>query len=976
MRLRRAAKRHQAGVDPSFHWEFLPGDRVLTAEGLIGRVVDIEDGPFGGDEQYLVELEGSLGGGEYTSSELTRAASETLASREAMFEGWEEFDLSSISDAELDERIAYFTEQYGVYHAWDLKEALIVHSEERRRRMSIAASRDPEDPNAGVEQLFDVVEQSDFTHAGLVIKALDTGRVLLTQRTPYHDDPEGVYGRWEFPGGSIGDDEDPVEGAIREFQEETGLTLPEGFHTEGAYQSGTYLAIVISVAGESWTSDATLLMHETEGIGWFEIDEIENSDLTRDEMDSADWDMIREAIKKTADDVAQNLPSHTYRVTFPDGSVYETTTTRHYEFAVAAKKDEEWGIWSMNGRRDLADTQLWKARDAWGEAQVIPVDNPRPDSHYENSDVGGSNRCPASGMSVYKMVDTFGDPNESYRGIGSQFNFECLACGAYVAQTRKGEVAVHNLGPKLASRIANQFTLENYDGDQTYDFFETRSEGETGKEEFEELGYDNLVVRESDLHFASEDYPELSEILVERPPLKAVGAKEAGFWDRALEPLADYMIENQPEDTRYDAETGRMADYPWCRFLRDRRCHYPRFLNEEATEQAGYAVWIPEDRGFCPHSDNWDAQRSCPAPSEPGPNADSPRNLTDATIPWEQGGQRYDAYGSPVPVNIYTSKQKMEMEAAWVDVSEKAKRIKDAGGVQIVSATPAYLLGTVQSETGNTYHNQIMYESDTSRRISRWTCSCDWGKYAWARSAPWAHLEGRKCAHVTALYWEAQSRGMFGQEVQSDSGLDAWAFKHARYVQPFEVDYHGLQYRVMDLEGGIATLDSGEQVPAGELENPLYDPIRGLASLGDDVPDASLEGDTSGDDVDLDWLRPEGELKDEPEAALPETTGEDLESEDALDHEDIVKREGAATGREWIMQGSPKGQSNEDIAMAAQAFLKKTSVKDFTPAEQAELIGEGEGVMARNLGDLQIEGTHYEALEEALQEEEESYWGV
>lgn len=97
----------------------------------------------------------------------------------------------------------------------------------------------------------------------------------------------------------------------------------------------------------------------------------------------------------------------------------------------------------------------------------------------------------------------------------------------------------------------------------------------------------------------------------------------------------------------FNQETGEMASYDWCRFRRDRRCYYPRLLHEEATALAGYPVWVPEDRGFCPR-ESWDDQKACPAPSEPGPNAKDPRNLTDATFPWEEGGQRYDAMGRPI----------------------------------------------------------------------------------------------------------------------------------------------------------------------------------------------------------------------------------------------------------------------------------------------------------------------------------------
>lgn len=158
--------------------------------------------------------------------------------------------------------------------------------------------RDPEDPEAGMREVTETCEGGDFTHSGLVIKAVDSGRVLLTQRTPYSEDPEGVYGRWEFPGGSIGEDESAYESAVREFTEETGLELPEGAHVDGCYTNGnTYIAIIVLVPSEGWTTDAELLDFETMGIGWFHPDQIDGADIAREEMDKTEWDMVREALR-------------------------------------------------------------------------------------------------------------------------------------------------------------------------------------------------------------------------------------------------------------------------------------------------------------------------------------------------------------------------------------------------------------------------------------------------------------------------------------------------------------------------------------------------------------------------------------------------------------------------------------------------------------------------------------------------------
>ena len=72
--------------------------------------------------------------------------------------------------------------------------------------------------------------------------------------------------------------------------------------------------------------------------------------------------------------------------------------------------------------------------------------------------------------------------------------------------------------------------------------------------------------------------------------------------------------------------------------------------------------------------------------------------------------------------------------------------------------------------------------------------------------------------------------------------------------------------------------------------------------------------------------------------------------------------------------GAAALRSESDFARKFAA--QKTAVKAFTAEEQDELIreGEAEGVTASNLDQLDIEGTHYTALEEAFQADEDAAW--
>jgi 8-oxo-dGTP pyrophosphatase MutT (NUDIX family) len=148
-----------------------------------------------------------------------------------------------------------------------------------------------------------------------------------------------------------------------------------------------------------------------------------------------------------------------------------------------------------------------------------------------------------------------------------------------------------------------------------------------------------------------------------------------------------------------------------------------------------------------------------------------------------------------------------------------------------------------------------------------------------------------------------------------------------------------------------------------------------------------------------------GSLHDEPEPALPSTDGAESELDDQRDNADpsqydendaeltpnttlasaggaadIVARfqataaatalgggEGTGGGRHTAQQAN-----NKDIANAAKEFLTKRALKDFNFREQQELINEGDRdkAMARNSDVLNIDGTHYSALEAALAAEE------
>ncbi len=108
----------------------------------------------------------------------------------------------------------------------------------------------------------------------------EKGHVLLTQR----NDKKSPYshGKWQFPGGGIEQGEHPHQTAIREVQEETGLTIEivskhpfvysHHFETANVHvivlgYIASYLSGEIDISRDAHTGDAR----------WFKTDEIDFS---------------------------------------------------------------------------------------------------------------------------------------------------------------------------------------------------------------------------------------------------------------------------------------------------------------------------------------------------------------------------------------------------------------------------------------------------------------------------------------------------------------------------------------------------------------------------------------------------------------------------------------------------------------------------------------------------------------------------
>jgi 2'-5' RNA ligase len=173
------------------------------------------------------------------------------------------------------------------------------------------------------------------------------------------------------------------------------------------------------------------------------------------------------------------------------------------------------------------------------------------------------------------------------------------------------------------------------------------------------------------------------------------------------------------------------------------------------------------------------------------------------------------------------------------------------------------------------------------------------------------------------------------------------------------------------------TADQENPIPPTENATPSW--TSGPAMSQDDPTGSPMDSDGG---VDTVLPGAQAVLDEEPEGALPSTDGDagadgaqsdqDYYPTDEQDNTHLYGGEGAAPSTiAWldpsISNEEVKGNDDMDIAAAARNYLMtSTAVKSFTYAEQQEIINEGEGVTAANLDRLNLEGTHYEQLEEQI----------
>lgn len=136
--------------------------------------------------------------------------------------------------------------------------------------------------------------------------------------------------------------------------------------------------------------------------------------------------------------------------------------------------------------------------------------------------------------------------------------------------------------------------------------------------------------------------------------------------------------------------------------------------------------------------------------------------------------------------------------AAWADVRAKAKRIRAEGGVNITHADDLMVVGNVRGDH-HVYETGLQRHPGRRSSVAVYSCGCKWGAYHWGAPDDLSRFAGRMCSHALALQFEAQSRGMFGHDVEVDDAPAKWV--PSRVVVKYDIDDRDNLYARAALRG-------------------------------------------------------------------------------------------------------------------------------------------------------------------------------
>ncbi|MDE2100528.1 MAG: NUDIX domain-containing protein [Patescibacteria group bacterium] len=209
--------------------------------------------------------------------------------------------------------------------------------------------------------------------AGVCVKAKDTDRILMLQRS-IEDEDDPAAGTWEFPGGHIEKDEGLFNGAKREWEEEVGVKLPEG-ERAGHVDNGKYRLFFYTIPEEKSIEifERNVVNPDdpdgdnSEALAWWEPEDARRNPALREEVKKMHWAQIKTA-KSWPGAGWSRIPF----VVFSDGS-----------YKIGEPGDEHW----LLATTISPDDPYSYVSDDWGQGEfMLDHDAQEYCSHFPDND--------------------------------------------------------------------------------------------------------------------------------------------------------------------------------------------------------------------------------------------------------------------------------------------------------------------------------------------------------------------------------------------------------------------------------------------------------------------------------------------------------------------------------------------------------------------------------------------------------------
>lgn len=978
----RNARRHEtvrtAGVDPSAYWDFKPGQTVMTADGFLGKVEAVNDGPVAGTEEYQVTLHNGLGGGIYTASQL-RAASDRSASAGGQ-------NTASIDYPELAEVLTERPDP-GKYPSATL--GLVASLQTQAGGEASVCSNGhltwggdcPACKGADTSQNAMVVNPGD--HKPQDVENVRNASLKTAEVGDYVG--AGAYDWYDH-------DDDNLSGEDDDYDEEPERTCPlcgnlrreDGTHPYNG--EGPNFVCPNSSEGRSIASEREMARLEPEKYCSEHCQSAHATDLATGFADHEQT--AKNEAQGTCRNCGQPIPGSPLHVLKDIGSPQEehflkTNPTGPTKYS--SQKTAQWyynrsqvsgepivhaaGTPLKDGRRglDVGDHVLF---DSGHSARINAV---TPNLLLLEGHSGPMHRGPIEG-DFSKTIWDSNTTNEAGQDVPG------------MSEEQKQYLDSNQQGPtKYSAFDPYQMVVEaGTDPDFRFHITAAWSDVRNKAKRIRSEGGVKITTSQNGYVIATVkgDHNVYEAVLMRVP-----GTQKVGQWDCGCK-WASYHWGAPSDHSRF---AGRMCSHALAlHFEAQARGMFGRDFSADGKSPR----WLKKNTPVVVHYD-----------IDTGQNITAKGSLVQDLSPIQvlvaqavRDGEDLDEIGAmlavlgsvnspfgepsphPTPAEPGPTMPRMQQNPASAGFLTAAD--PEGWGEQ----TPGQLGDRISSLDDALFEPEMSREAFLPLLVPAAEALMGAGEAAGAAGA--AAGAGEAAAGAGEAAGAAEEGGGaaktlqkvkdFGQgpahqvqqhEQQSDAEGDAALgeqsqMAHDTFAHPFSATLHDEPEPALPSTDGAAE-DEDETTWSGYAGDPEPDRHQAAIDTGVNYSVPSDPGQSGGS------LAPNSNMASDPTDLEPDDPS--IVSTGSV--EDIVAQFQRTAGASALMtKGGPQAADGMDIAAAANAYLAKTAMADFSPAQQQELINEGEHVRAANLDRLSIEGTHYEALEAALGDDDDEGW--